>query len=311
MGNPLTSASFIRLMDDRLTKLFTKTFSEYPNVIPEIGYTVIKDKKLWTEYFGIGAVPDPQLFNGTIQFQSVYPTYHYRVETKEYAGGIVCERKFLEGQRYEKIDGDTIGLAEAATRKRNKLAVEPFAYADSSAFTFVQSEEGVAWASNSHTTKAVGVSTSTGFDNLATLPFNAVNLEVLRLQHVRLKNDIGELIDINPDTIIHGPGLDEAVWQVRTAEGDVDSDLNNQNFQRGKWKTLRLPQLDAYFSGDCKSWGIADSRLLKKFLIWHDFIPIEFEAWNDPSTKMRQYSDYFSCGNGPIGWQGIVWSVVT
>ena len=243
MGNPLTDRQFVRLLDARLKKVYTDQYQGLPLIIDQF-FNRVADKSAWLEYYSVGSVPDPELFNGTIQYQGVAPGYHTKITPLEYAGGIIIERRLLDTDKYNVIEGRTKGLATAANRKMNKIAHEPFIYHDSSAFTFMDSEEGVALCSNSHTTKASGVSTATGFDNLSTLAFDAVNLEALRIQSLGLRDDIGERITTNFDTIVHGSNLAEAVWEVIKSEGKVDEMTNNANFQRGRWKSIELPLLD-------------------------------------------------------------------
>lgn len=304
MGNPLTSKQFTRLLDDRLDKVFWDRHKGLPMVKDSL-FTVKSDSKAWLEYYSMGSVPDPAEFHGTVTYQSVAPGYHTKIEPIEYAGGITIERRLLDTERYDVVEGRAKGLATAANRKMNKIAHEPFIYHDSSAFTFMTSEEGVALCSNSHTTKADGVSTSTGFDNLSTLPFNAVNLETLRIQSRGLKDNIGERMDTMFDTIIHGTNLSEQVWEVQKSEGKVDEMTNNANFQRGRWKSIELPLLDDY---DTNDWFIVDSSMMMEALIWHQGVPLEFHNTTDFDTFMRKYISYFVCGWGFTDWRWCIGS---
>ena len=306
MGNPLTSKQFVRLLDDRLDKVFWDRYKGLPMVKDSL-YTIKNDSKAWLEYYSMGSVPDPAEFNGTVTYQSVAPGYYTKIEPIEYAGGITIERRLLDTERYDVVEGRAKGLAVAANRKMNKIAHEPFIYHDSSAFTFMTSEEGVALCSNSHTTKS-GTSTATGFDNLSTLAFDAVNLETLRIQSRGLKDDISERIDTSFDTIIHGTNLAEAVWEVQKSEGKVDEMTNNANFQRGRWKSIELPLLDDY---DTNDWFIVDSSMMKESLIWHQGVPLEFHNTTDFDTFMRKYISYFVCGWGFTDWQWIIGSSVS
>jgi hypothetical protein len=172
----------------------------------------------------------------------------------------------------------------------------------------METDEGVALCSDSHTTKASGVSTSSGFDNLSTVAFNAVNLETLRIQSLGFKNDIGERIVTNFDTIIHGSNLTEAVWEVTHSKGKYDEITNNENFHQGRWKSIELPLLDDY---DTNDWFIADSSKMKESLIWQDGVPLEFNSTTDFDTLMRKYADYFVCGWGWVDWRWILGSSVS
>lgn len=307
MSNPLTDKQFVRLLDDRLTKVYYDQYESLPDVRDQF-FDVINDSKAWQEYYSVGSVPDPAEFHGTVTYQSVAPGYWTKIEPKEYAGGITIQRRLLDTERYDVIESRAKGLARAANRKMNKIAHEPFIYHDSTAFSFMTNEEGVALCSNSHTTKADGVSTTSGFDNLSTLPFNAVNLEALRLQGIQLRDDIGERINLNFDTIIHGSNLAEDVWEVVKSEGKVDEMTNNANFHRGRWKTIELPLLDDY---DTNDWFIADSSMMKESLKWINGVPLEFHSTTDFDTFMRKYIDYFVIGWGWTDWRFLVGSSVS
>lgn len=307
MGNPLTDKAFVRLLDDRLEKVYTDMHKSLPDIRPQF-FDIINDPKAWLEWYSIGGVPDPAEFHGTVTYQSVAPGYYTKIEPKEYAGGITIQRRLLDTERYDVIEGRTKGLAKAANRKMNKIAHEVFIHHDSTAFTFMTSEEGVALCSDSHTTKAPGVSTASGFDNLSTLPFNAINLEALRLQGLGLRDDIGERMMTNFDTIVHGSNLAEPVWEVIKSEGKVDEMTNNMNFQRGRWKSIELPYLDDY---DTNDWFIIDSGAMKESLKWINSVPLEFNSTTDFDTFMRKYIDYFVIGWGFTDWRWVIGSSVS
>ena len=304
MANPLTDKDFVRLLDDRLDGVYTETHKSLPSVIDQF-FGRVKSSKAWMEYFTVGSVPDPEEFNGTIQYQGVSPGYHIRIEPKEYAGGIVIQRRLLDTDRYDIIEDRAKGLARAANRKMNKIAHEPFIYHDSTAFTYLTHEAGEALCANSHASKS-GLRTD-GYDNLNTLPFNAANLEALRILGVGFKDDIGERMVTNFDTIIHGTNLAEEVWEVMKSEGKVDEMTNNANFQRGRWKSIEIPLLDDY---DTNDWFIVDSSAMKENLKWIDGVPLEFNSTTDFDTMMRKYADYFVIGWGWVDWPWILGSAV-
>lgn len=306
MGSPLTDKQFVRLLDKRLDKVFYDQYTALPSVKENL-FKVVKDTKAWSEYYNVGATPDPTEFNGLVEYQGRSPGYWTKITPREYAGGMIVQRRLLDTDQYDVIESMAKGLGEAANRKMNKIAHEPLWYHDSAAFTFMENEEGVALCSNSHTTKS-GTSTSTGFDNLSTLPFDAVNLEAVRIQMRGFRNDISERIDVNPDTIIHGTNLAESVWEVMNSQGKVDEITNNANFQRGRWKSIELPYLD---DDDTNDWFVVDSAKMKEWLIWVDSVPLEFANTQDFDTMMRKYRSYFVSGWGWLDWRFVCGSSVS
>lgn len=303
--SPFTSAQAVKLLDANIGKYFWDRYKGLPLIIDQI-YDRMKSKKAWEEFQAVGSLPDPQLFNGVIQYQNFNMGYHTKIVPLEYAGGFILERRLIDTDQSGIVKKLPKQLATAANRKMNKIAHEPFIYPDSASFTFVTSEEGVALCSNSHTTKTPDVSTSTGFDNLSTYAFDAANLEALRIQTLGFRDDIGERITTNFDTIIHGPSLAADVWEVINSTGKTGDNLNNANFQKGRWKTIELPMLDDYST---TGWGIVDSSAMKNSLMWVDAVPLEFNTPPlDYDHQMRKYQDYFVCAWGFNDWRWIAWS---
>lgn len=305
MASILTSSNAVKLLDKNVTKFYWDRYNGLPIIIDKI-YDRMKSKKAWEEFQAMGSLPDPQLFNGVIQIQNFSMGYHTKVVPLEYGGGFALERRLIDTDQSGLIKKLPQQLATAANRKMNKIAHEPFIYPDSASFTFMTSEEGVALCSNSHTTKTAGISTSTGFDNLATYAFDAANLEALRIQTLGFKDDIGERITTNFDTIIHGPSLAADVWEVLNSSGKTGDNLNNANFQKGKWKTIELPMLDDYST---TGWGIVDSQAMKDSLMWIDAVPLEFNTPPlDYEHMIRKYYDYFVVAWCFTDWRWIAWS---
>ena len=301
MANPLTDKQFHRLLDNRLEKVFYDVYNGLPSIRDNF-FKVVKDTKAWSEYYSLGDIPDPEEFHGMTNYQGMSPGYWTKITPKEYAGGITIQRRMIDTDQYDVMEGRTKRLGEAAKRKMNKIAHEVFWYHDSTAWTFMTNEEGVALCSNSHTTKS-GTSTASGFDNLSTLPFDAVNLEAVRIQMKQFRNDISERIDTNPDTIVYPTSLAEQVWEVVNSKGKVDEMTNNANFQGSLgWKAIELPYLD---DDDTNDWFVVDSSKMKDFLIWVDSVPLEFANTGDFDTMMRKYRSYFVSGWGWLDWRWI------
>ncbi|KKM79945.1 hypothetical protein LCGC14_1344770, partial [marine sediment metagenome] len=306
MGNPATNKEFIRLLQKDMEEVFYDTYKELPQIKDQF-FKIVKSSKAWIEYMGLGDVPDPARFEGLITYQGFSPGYTSKITPLEYAGGVVIERRLLDTDQYDVIETRTKKLSGAANRKMNKIAHEPFIFHDSSAFTFLESEEGVALCSNSHTTKS-GTSTASGFDNLSTLALDAVNLETVRIQSRGFMSDISERIDTNFDTIVHGTNSAEVVWEIMNSQGKLDEITNNANFQRGKWKAIELPLLDDY---DTNDWFLIDSMAMKESLIWHEGVPLELNQTVDFDTFMQKFISYFVVGWGFRDWRWIIGSSVS
>lgn len=307
MASPLTDKAFLRLLDDRLEKCFTGGFDEIADVRGNF-FNVVTGKKAWLEYWEVSDVPDPEQFEGIINYQDIYPGYHYKIEPKEFAGGIMIQRRLIDTDRYDVIEERADGLGRAMKRLQNKHAHHPFIYMSSTAHDFLTAEEGVALCSNSHTTKS-NASTTTGFDNLSTLPFNPTNLEAVRVQANQFKTPIGELFEADFDAIVHPLNLSQDVWEVMNSQGKVGEMTNDANFQRDKWSAYELKLWDQY---DTNNWAIVDKgRMKRRGLVWYDSIKPEFSSTTDFDTMIRKYASYGVWGWGWVDWRWICGSVVS
>jgi len=278
MANPLTSAQFVRLLDKRLTDVFDGTTArELPPMIDTL-YSRTGSSTAWQEYWGIGALGDIPEFNGSISYLSLNPGYYTKIEPKEYAGGIQFERKLLADKQYGVLDNKAEMLTKSAMRTMDKIAVRPFAYAFSSAFDFMTSEEGVALCSDSHTTKS-GVSTAT------------------RILMRKFKDDIGNRLEINPDMLLVPDNLYDTAMEIVGSDKDPESANNTVNMMKGRFKVVPYMRLDDY---DTNNWFMIDSAAMKQHLLWIDREKPSSQNTVDFETFVWKFSNQFPKASGLV-----------
>ncbi len=248
MANPLTSSQFVRLLDKRFTDVFEGLFTEIPPMIDTL-YSKMSSDSAWEEYFEIGSLGDIPEFNGKIEYLSIAPGYTTKIEPKEYAGGLQFERKLLDDKKWPVLDGRVEQLTKSALRTMDKLAVRPFAYAFSTAFDFMTSEEGIALC-GTHTTKS-GTSTTYGFDNAGTSALDKTSLAATRLLMRQFRNDISERIEIEPDILLVPSNLYDTAMEIIGSDKDPETANNTKNMLYGKFKVIEYPRLDDY---DTNNW---------------------------------------------------------
>jgi len=306
MANPLTSAQFTRLLDKRLRDVFEDKFKTLPSMIPAL-YREFPSDSAFEEFYEIGALPDIPEFSGKLEYVSPSPGYYTKIEPKEYAGGVMFERKLLDDKKYSVMDGRSSMLAESAARVKEKLGVRPFAYAFSSAFDFMTSEEGVALCSGSHTTKS-GTSTSSGFSNAGTSALNQTSVAATRLLMRKFRNDISERINIEPDTLIVPDNLADKAMEIVGTDKGLYSAEGTTNVQKGRFKVVPYLRLDDY---DTNNWFMTDSSLMKRFLVWITRISPEPNNTIDFETFTVKHSVYMRVGCGFLDWRFLYGHSVT
>ena len=308
MASPLTDRQFVRLLDDRLDEVFYTNHGADLDENIQTLYNVKSSNKAWEELFGIGDIPDFTELVGGITYSSMYPGFHTKVEHKEFTNGIQVVRKLLDDERYDVIESRVGRLGEAARRTKEKYGCRTFAYAFSNTFDFATSEENVSLCNDSHLTKTSGLSTSVGFDNYVTTAFSPVAVEAARILGNKIRSDIGERIDMDLDTLIVPDELAQDAWELISSAGKVDTDNNNANWFKGKYRLLIYKRLSDY---DTNNWFMVDYNKMKQQLYWYNRIPTEFKNTTDFDTFIRKYAGYFRISYAHKDWRWVVGAEVT
>lgn len=301
MGSPLTSAEFVRLLDERLKEVSEAAYMDLPSMIPMLAKE-ISDDSAWMEFFEIGDVPDIPEFNGKLSYLSIAPGFHTKIEHKEYAAGLMFERKLIDDKKYPVLESRTSGLMKSAQRKREKAFVRNFAYAFSSAFDFMEREEGVALCSSSHTTKS-GASTASGFDNAGTSALSKTSVAATRILMRQFRNDIGERIDRGENFALIVPdNLADLAMEINGTKSGYDTAADTINTQYKRYEVIPYLRLDDY---DTNNWFMTDMDMQKEELMFADRIKPELNNIPDFETFALKSSVYLRFATGFKGWRWI------
>jgi phage major head subunit gpT-like protein len=312
-ANPLNSAQFTRLLDRRLRKVFQDKFAEIPTM-KENFYNILATDSAFEEFFEIGTIPDIPEFNGKLSYLSVAPGYYNKIEPKEFAGGLMFERKLLDDKKYPVMDNRVGMLTTSAIRVQEKYAARPFYNAFSASFDFQTSEEGVALCSTGHLTKS-GTPTTVGFSNAGTAAMSKTSINATRILMRRFRNDVSERIDMEPDLIICPDSLYDTACECvgydprSGAESQLDPDSGQFKINSARAFTV-IPwlRLDDYTT---KNWYMVDRKKMKQHLLWVNRVNPEFNMKVDFDTFSIKNSVYFRIATGFTAWQWIYGQAVT
>jgi hypothetical protein len=299
----MTSTQFSKLLTTGLTKIEQESsFKDIPPMIPRL-FDVMTSEKAWEEFYSLSSVPDIEQFNGSLNYLDVAPGYHIVIEPREYANGLQFQRKLIDDNQYNVLKDMVSELLAAATRTREKSAARAFTTADSVAYDFItKNEEGVAWASNSHTTKVAGVSTTTGFDNYGTSALTKTSVAVARLAMRNFRDSNGNQIDMNDNFALLVPdALAEAAHEINFTMTGLDDAEGNANFHYKRYEIIPWQRLDTSSS---TTWYMVNLTMLKRYLHWINRIAPETKTQlGDFETFVLKYSIYFRDGYGATGWR--------
>ena len=299
-GNPLALEQFARLADKRLDSVLENYLKPYQELIGTIFGSMPLDKA-YAELYDIGSMPDIPFFTGKLDFLDIAPGYYTRVEPKEYAAGIQMQKKFIEDKQYAVLDDLQTSMLKAYGRTKEKSAVKAFGYGTSTAWDYMTNEEGVSLFSSSHATKS-GVSTSSGFANAGTTALSKTAVVATRILFEKFRDDIGELYDSEPDTLLVPTALYDTACEIvgydprsGAAEAtDPDTAQRRISTTYKAFKVIPWKRLDDY---SVKAWFMLDSAMAKKFLLWIDRVKPETNTQADFHTFAMMQSI-----RGRFGW---------
>lgn len=297
----MTSQEFAKLLQG-LTKVTEEKFKELPTMIPTL-FSTLESDKAWEDFYTVSGVPDIPKFNGDLEYLQIVPGYFTTIEPAEYAGGLEFQRKLIDDNQFNVLKNQASALAASAQRTREKTAATCFTQADSVAFEFMKSEEGVALCSNSHTTKS-GTSTSVGFDNYDTSAFSKTSVAATRLKMRNFRNSLSNQVDMDDNFMLLIPdALAEKAYELNATMKGLDSGMGNANFNYQRYDIQVWNRLDDV---DTTDWWMINKSLMKQCLYWLNRINPETAMETDHiHTFSTFWSVYFRNGFGHTDWRWI------
>lgn len=280
-------------------------YVEQTNMIDRI-YNVLPSSKAVEEFFSVSQVPDIQEFTGRMSELKMSPGYSTKIEAAEFGGFVESSRTLMDDEQYGVMTLGSIaaGLVDSANRVREDNGVKPINNATSSAFDFISNqEEGIALASNSHTTKAVGVSTASGFDNLGASALNKTSTAATRILIKKFRTPIGKKWNSNRRLGLLVPtSLEFKAKEINNTPWGLDSGQRNENLQMGIYEIIVYDRME---DSSTSSWAMVDLDLMKKNMIFMNRIKFETENERDFMTKAIRQSMYDRYSLGHIDWRHI------
>ena len=213
------------------------------------------------------------------------------------------ERRLVADDLYNVINRRPAGLALSAMRKREKDAAGVFI----NAFTAsgYDGADGVSLCDGSH---PYSPSNATTQDNEGTTALSYQAIVDTRELMRAFVDDRGELVQVNPDTILVPPELEEEAFAIMRTMNKVDITDYHANFVASKLSNVIVWD----YLTDANDWFMIDSRLAKLYLNWFDRAPLEFAM--DPTSDFRleaRFRGYMRYSYGWSDWRWVYGHTVT
>jgi len=289
----LLAANWPDLMETDLRKVYMDRYQEIPMMVPDL-FAVMSSDKAFEKESSVGAIPDHAEFSGRISTIEPVQGYDKTVTFTEYAAQIQIQRRLASDDQQRIIDRLPKGLATSANRSREKKGASPW----NLGFTFeVTDGDGAELFAADHDSN---VASTASQSNEGTTALSASAVETTRIAMHEFTDDQGELITIDPDTILIPINKEEKGWEIINSKGKVDTADNNPNFHYGKYKLVVWKRLT-----DTNNWFMLDYSMMKndEMLIWWNREPIQFFQDKDSDTLVAKYLSYYRCGTSWSDWR--------
>ncbi len=262
-------------------------YADIESMIPKL-FGSGKSDRASEEYFQISGVRDASAWGGKFVTKKQYPGYTSKVIFQRFANRLEIDPALLEDKQYDVLMQQARDLRNSYDRKKEKMAVNVFANATSSAFDFQESEEGLSWANSSHTTKVPSVSTATGFSNTGTSALDPTSLAAARISLMRLRDSMGNLINTRSKLAVVIPiTLADTLEEIIGTDRGLYTDEGTINVHKGAYSAIPWILLDDTSTTD---WSLVRVEEMKKQLLWFDRLKAQYLAHIDKDTLSNVHS---------------------
>lgn len=287
------SEHFGALLAPGLTEVFWEEYSMIPSVIPLL-YSVKTSSKASETDQGIGSMGLFPEFEGRVEYDSPEQLWPAIWRHTEFAKGFQIERTLYDDNQYDVMRDRATDLGRSAFRTREVKGASLFNYAATAA-----GYDGVPLISANH---PLSPSNSAVQGNSWNLALSNGGLSTVRQAMREWTDDRGNLANVQPDTLLVPPELEETAWKIIQTPSIYEPGSPNLtgNFHRNRYNVIVWDYLT-----DAARWFLVDSRLMKRFLKWYDRIPLEFGQTEDFDTFVAKYRAYMRFSFGYSNWRWI------
>lgn len=300
---PAASGSFPDVLDARFKRIEADAYKQIKDAVPTFYNTDgdLGPQKDVTRFSQVGTFGDFETFTGTVKYDDVYEGYDTTLTHVQYAKGFQIEHTLMEDDLYSIMDSKPRGLGTAYARTRQKWAAQTFVNSFSNDTTWQTGGDGQPLCSNAHLTRAAGVSTTTGFDNLGTASLSAVAVSAARVLARKFRDDRGHPFEIDCTALLYPIDLWEPAEEIIRSTGKLDTPNNNINALQGVMSSI-MPGGWIRLS-DVNDWWSIDVSYMKQFLHWITREEQGLKMVEDFDTLVGKWRKYCRLSLGSTDWR--------
>lgn len=305
--NTVVSASFGKLLEPGLRKIFFESYKEVPEEYSKI-YNMLSSTKAKETDWGMGALTgwtERTSEVDTVSYTKLSPGLERTYTHKAFTRGFMVGRELYDDDQYSQIEKMPKALARAGRAHVEKGAMLPLINGFSSAIGGVGVSaiyDGQPLFSASHPlldSVALG-------SNLATGALTSVNLQKAIQLARATKDEAGALIVMKPNRLIIPPALEYTARIILESTQVPGSDFNDVNVVKGALELVIMDYLGTANGGSDTAWFLQDSTNHELNFFWRT--KVEFKMEEDFDTFVAKYRGYMRYSMGVSDWRGLIGS---
>jgi hypothetical protein len=285
----IQSEEFNKLVANKMYEVVEEEaiYADIESMIPKI-FGSGKSDRASEEYFQISGVRDASAWGGKFVTKKQYPGFTSKVIFQRFANRLEIDPSLIEDKQFDVLMQQARDLRNSYDRKKEKMGVNIFANAISSAFDFQESQEGLSWANSAHLTLVPNVSTASGFSNVGTSALDPTSLAAARISLMRLRDSQGNLINTRDKLAIVAPiTLTDTIEEIIGTDRGLYTDEGTINVHKGQYSSIPWILLDDTSTTD---WSLIRVNETKKQLLWFDRLDAQYMAHIDKDTLSNVHS---------------------
>lgn len=237
----MISDNWDELMLPGLRTIFNKHLKKKKDYVGEL-FTVENSTKQAEYNLGtgsLGLMDEWGTTGNSVSYEDVNKGYKATYLHKKYSKGLYLERELVEDDQYGEIKKRVRLLTQTVYYTRQYYGASIFNNAFSGAYA---GPDAVSLCSASHPNSPSDATTQ---DNADTAALTATALETARNAMKSWTDDKGNLLAVNPDTLIVPPALRKAALVIADSDGEPDVSDNNINVWKGSVNVIEFDFLSS------------------------------------------------------------------
>ncbi|MFA5307706.1 MAG: hypothetical protein WC365_09715 [Candidatus Babeliales bacterium] len=264
---------------------------------------------------GTSARRDLKQHHGSRNYSDIKEYFTKNIDFTEFSDTASFGRKFLDDNKLLSMKTQSGAMMNAAYRTQENFAAQMFVNCDQTSFTkdgdvytWTLSADGVAFVSDSHTSKS-GDAPSTSLDNKTILTLDGDNLNSNIITMGQYTDDVGNQGSYFGDTLMVGLDLAKPALELANSDKKPTVANNEYNIYQGMFRVIVWNKIVRQTSKTNSPWFWIDSEAMKENLYFLDRVKPEATENRNWQTMSWEVGVYCRFGAGVYGFNWLIGNI--